>query len=256
VVISLINNKGGVAKTTSSVNLSAALAAKGHQTLLIDLDSQCSASLSLGLTRDQLAPSSADMLLTGTPITEAIRTDVAQGLDLLPASIELASTDLALSTIAGREEQLRRAIEPVRSRYEYIITDCPPSLSLLSVNAILASDYLVIPVTPHYLALEGLSSLLENVEAIRAGMNTAAAVLGILLCMVDYRARVTREIVERIRDAYGDMVFTTEIRTNTRLAEAPSHGLSIFSYDNTSTGAHAYRALADEVEQRTSKRAI
>jgi chromosome partitioning protein len=255
-ILALINSKGGVAKTTSAVNLAAGLASLGHATLLVDLDSQCSASLSLGITREDLLPSSANVLLDGMPIRQAIRPTSIDSLSLLTASIELANADLALSQLRGREEQLKAALTPIRNDFRYIILDCPPSLSLLPINALIASDAFIVPVVPQYLALEGLLNLLETVETIRQNMNARSVLLGLLLTLVDYRAKVTTDIIERIRKAYGKQVFDTEIRVNIRLAEAPSFGESIFDYDSSSTGAHAYRALALEVVKRAKSKHI
>jgi chromosome partitioning protein len=255
-ILALINSKGGVAKTTSAVNLAAGLASLGHPTLLVDLDSQCSAALSLGVTREDLLPSSANVLLDGMPIRQAIRPTAIDSLSLLTASIELANADLALSQLRGREERLKAALAPIRNDYRYIILDCPPSLSLLPINALIASDAFIVPVVPQYLALEGLLNLLETVETIRQNMNARSLLLGLLLTLVDYRAKVTADIIERIRKAYGKQVFETEIRVNIRLAEAPSFGESIFDYDRSSTGAHAYRSLALEVVKRAKSKHI
>lgn len=252
-ILALINNKGGVAKTTTAINLAAGLARRDRRVLLVDLDSQGSASLSLGVTRAALAPSSAEVLLDGLPVRQAIRPTAVAGLDLLTGTMALANADLRLADAASRERRLEAALEPVRQAYPFIVIDCPPSLSLLPVNALIAADAFLVPVTPHYLALEGLVNLMEAVERVRQGMHAGAALLGLVLTMVDYRLRVTREIVDLIRGHYRDQVFRTEIGVNVRLAEAPSFGQSIFAYDPTSTGADAYRRLTLEVQQRCRK---
>ena len=252
-IISLINNKGGVGKTTTAVNLAAGLVGKNRRILLIDLDSQGSASLSLGIARQDLSPSSSDVLLNRVPIQTVIRKTAIKGLDLLTGSMDLANADLSLSDVNGREKQLRSAIEPIRNDYDFIIMDCPPSLSLLPINALVATDAYIIPVTPQYLALEGLANLMDVVEKIRQGIGTTAILLGIVLTLVDYRVRATKEIIDMLRGHYDRQIFKTEIRVNVRLSEAPSFGKTIFDYDKTSTGAESYRNLAIEVTQRCQK---
>lgn len=252
-IIALVNNKGGVGKTTSAVNLAAGLVAAGRRVLLADLDAQGSASLSLGLTRADLSPGSAEVILDGHPIREAIRPTSVKGLDILPGSMALASADLVLSAVTGREVVLKDALTPIRGDYDFTVLDCPPSLGLLTVNALTAADFFIIPVTPDYLSLEGLVNLLEAVERIKKGIGKAAGLLGILLTMADYRLNVTEEISQMIRGYYGRLVFKAEIRGNVRLKEAPSFGKTIFDYDNGSAGAEAYRQLTKEVLKRINK---
>lgn len=245
-IISLVNNKGGVAKTTTAVNLAAALAAQKKTVLLVDSDSQGSASLSLGVTRAHLAPSLSDALIEDKPIEKSVRETHIKNLALITGSMQLANADLALSDAWGRELKLKRTLEPLRKQFDYIFIDCPPSLSLLPVMALVAADEFVVPVTPHYLALEGLVNLMTAVEKLRKGMGEVAKLRGLVLTMVDRRAKVTEEIIGLIREHYQDKVFKTEIRVNVRLTEAPSFGQTIFEYDNRSHGADAYRALAKE----------
>lgn len=252
-IIALVNNKGGVGKTTSAVNLAAGLVAAGRRVLLADLDAQGSASLSLGLTRADLSPGSAEVILDGHPIREAIRPTSVKGLDILPGSMALASADLVLSAVAGREVVLKDALTPIRGDYDFTVLDCPPSLGLLTVNALTAADFFIVPVTPDYLSLEGLVNLLDAVERIKKGIGKAAGLLGILLTLADYRLNVTEEIGRMIRGHYGRLVFKTEIRGNVRLKEAPSFGKTIFEYDNGSAGAEAYRQLTKEVLKRINK---
>ena len=252
-IIALVNNKGGVGKTTSAVNLSAGLVAERRRVLLVDLDAQGSAGLSLGLSRADLSPGVAEVILDGHPIREAIRPSSVKGLDILPGSMTLASADLSLSDVVGREVVLKAALGPILGDYGVIVLDCPPSLGLLTVNALTAADFFIVPVTPDYLALEGLVNLMDAVEKIRAGIGKAADLMGILLTAADYRLNVTEEIGRMIRGYYGRHVFKTEIRGNVRLKEAPSFGKSIFDYDNGSSGAEAYRELTKEVIQRIRK---
>ena len=252
-IIALVNNKGGVGKTTSAVNLAAGLVAERRRVLLVDLDAQGSACLSLGLVRADLTPGVAEVVLEGLPIREAIRPSSIKGLDILPGSMALASADLALSIVTGREVVLKAALGPVLGDYDFAVLDCPPSLGLLTVNALTAADFFLVPVPPDYLSLEGLVNLMDAVKKIKAGIGKAADLLGILLTLADYRLNVTEEIGRMIRGYYGRLVFKTEIRGNVRLKEAPSFGKSIFDYDKGSTGAEAYRQLTKEVLQRIKK---
>jgi len=253
-IVAVVNNKGGVGKTTSAVNLSAGIAAGKKKVLLVDLDAQGSASLSLGLTRGDLSPGSAEVILEGLPIREAIRPSSVKGLDVLPGSMALASADLALSVVAGREVVLKNVLKPILNDYDFAVLDCPPSLGLLTVNALTAADFFIIPLTPDYLSLEGLVNFMDAVEKIRAGIGgKVAAPLGILLTLADYRLNATKEIGQMIRGFHGRLVFKTEIRVNVKLKEAPSFGKSIFDYDKGSAGAEAYRQLTKEVLQRINK---
>jgi len=253
-IIALVNNKGGVGKTTSAVSLAAGLVAAGkRRVLLADLDAQGSAGLSLGLSRADLSPGVAEVILDGHLIREAIRPSSVKGLDILPGSMTLASADLALSVVKGREVVLKAALTPILGDYDFTVLDCPPSLGLLTVNALTAADFFLVPVTPDYLSLEGLVNLMDAVERIKAGIGRAADLLGILLTLADYRLNVTEEIGRMIRGYYGRLVFKTEIRGNVRLKEAPSFGKTIFDYDKGSAGAEAYQELTKEVLQRISK---
>lgn len=252
-ILAVINNKGGTGKTTTAVNLAAALAMKGRRTLLVDLDSQASASLSMGIERAAFAPSIAEAILDGTPLKPAIRKTAVEGLDLVTGSPVLANADLVLADLAGRERRLKDAVETVREDYDQIVLDCPPSLSMLSVNAMVAADAYIIPTPPEYLALEGLVGLLDAVRQIHAGIGDKCHLMGILLTKVDRRRRVTEEIIQVIRRHYGDQVFRTEVGVDVRLVEAPSFGKSIFEYDRRSTGAEAYARLAGEITRRGSK---
>ncbi len=252
-ILAVINNKGGTGKTTTSVNLAAALAIKGRRALLIDLDSQASASLSLGIARPGFTPSIADVILEGRGLAAVIRKTGAEGLDLITGSPDLADADLQLAKMSGRESRLKDAIAPIRAGYDFIILDCPPSLGLLAVNSMVAADAFIVPTPPEYLALEGLVGLLDAVQRIHEGIGDACRLAGILLTKVDHRRKVTEEIIQVIRGHYKDQVFRTEIRVDVRLIEAPSFGQTIFQYDRGSAGAEAYRQLADEIIRRKGR---
>lgn len=250
VTVALVNNKGGVGKTTTTVSLAAEFARGGRKVLLVDLDGQGSASRSLGLERKDLHPGVAEAMLEDLPVSEAIKTSYVPKLDILAGSMKLVSTDVFLADVENREFVLRTTLEPAYSDYDFIFMDCPTSLGLLTINALTSADYIILPVTPDYLGFEGLVNLMEAVEKTREGIGEAAELLGILITMADYRVRVTRETGDMIRDRFGRFVFNTEIRVNVRLREAPSYGKSIFDYDGRSHGAEAYTRLAREVVNR------
>lgn len=249
-ILALVNNKGGVAKTTTAVNLAAALARMGRKTLVVDLDAQGSASLSLGVTRQDLEPCSAQALLGERPISKLIRKTSTADIDVVTGSMALANADLQLADERGREQKLRRLLLPVCDGYDFILLDCPPSLGLVAINALTACDGFLVPVTPQYLALEGLVNLMGAVDRLRAGTGVEARLLGVVVTMADYRNKATSEIVGMLREHYGADICGTEIRTNVRLSEAPSHGKHIFDYDAESSGAAAYAMLAREVVGR------
>ena len=245
-IVAVISKKGGVGKTTSAVSLSSALAARGRKVLLIDLDPQASSSLSLGIPRSGLAPSVADVLLSGMPAIEAIRRDVEPGLDLLTSSTDLLDADYSLASLRRREQVLRDKLEPVADSYDYVLIDCAPALTTLPANAIVASDVFLIPTTAQFLSTEGVANLVRRAERVADRNQSKSRLFGILLTMVDYRTRATREHVDSLRACFGDQVFAIEIRVNVRLSEAPEAGHSIFCHDPKSTGAKAYNLLADE----------
>jgi chromosome partitioning protein len=246
-ILALISRKGGVGKTTTAVNLSAALARRGRQVLLVDLDNQASASVSLGVERPALAPSSADVLLRGMQARQAVRQTTIPGLDLITASIDLVHADAELARLRNPETRLRAALAPLASSYDLITLDCPSSLTLLPVNALVASDAFLVPVATQFLAAAGIQNLIASAQRVAWDAGVRTRPLGVLLTMVDYRTRSTRETVDQIRGELGNLVFAIEIRINTRLAEAPRAGQSIFQFDPGATGAAAYNLLAEEL---------
>lgn len=247
VVLALVSKKGGVGKTTTAVTLAAALAREGRKVLLIDLDSQASASLSIGLSRDQFSPGAADVLLGELPLAEAIHSTSTPGLHVVPASADLISADFELGGFRHKEVRLVRRLEPVRDDYDFVFLDCAPSLSLLAVNALVAADGFIVPAAPQYLAIQGLENLLDGVDRLTARVGRRTPLVGVLLTMVDYRLRATRDNVDEVRRRLGRQVFAVEIRINVRLAEAPASGEPIFDYAPEATGARAYELLTEEL---------
>ena len=248
-VLAVLNNKGGVGKTTASVNLAAAMATPKRRVLLIDLDSQASASLWCGVPRTQLLPSSAECLLHDYPVAKAVRPTKSRNLDLVTGSTELANADLALCDVVGRELALKNALQPVRQRYDLILLDCPPSLSLIGVNALMASDALIVPVTPQFLAVEGLVSLLAAVDQVRTRLGSRVKLLGVLLMCVR-GGHSAAEATGRLRAQHRDRVFHTEILESSSLEEAPARGKTIFQCAPRSRSAAAFRRLSGEVLER------
>lgn len=250
-ITALISRKGGVGKTTTAVSLSAALASQGWRVLLVDLDSQASASFCLGVDRASLAPSVADVLLGGMRAGEAVRKTGVPGLHLITASVDLQRAEAELSVFRGKEVRLKGALAPIAREYDFIFLDCPPSLSVLPVNAVVAAGAFIVPVVPQFLAVTGLRNLINAAERTAWDNGSRVQPLGLLLTMVDYRIKSTRRTVDELRAEHGGLVFAMEIRINTRLAEAPAVGQTIFQYDPQATGAHAYRLLAEEFLLRT-----
>jgi chromosome partitioning protein len=243
-VIALANQKGGVAKTTSAVNLGAALREHGLAVLIVDMDPQANLSMSQGIDVERLEKSMYDVLVHRTPIDEIIQT---REFDVAVSAIDLAGAEMALSAMIGRERALQRALESVRERYDFILIDTPPSLGLLTINAFTAADSVMVPVQCEYLSLRGLLQLERTLEMIRENLNPNVEIRGILATMYDPRTGLSRDSVEVLRENFGPLVFATVINKTVKFAEAPVKGASLLKYQPTGKGAEAYRALAREV---------
>jgi chromosome partitioning protein len=243
-VIALANQKGGVAKTTTTLNLGVALAEHGKRVLVVDLDPQSNLTMSQGIDPDDLDRSMFDVLVQKVPIEDVI---VSREVDIAVSSIDLAGAELALSAMIGRERALQKALLPVRGDYDYVLIDTPPSLGLLTINALTASDGVIVPVQCEYLSLRGLIQLENTLAMIRDNLNPDVRIRGILPTMFDARTLHSREAVEILQENFGDLVFGTRIRKTVRYAEAPVKGTSVLKYDSGGTAAKAYRDLAGEV---------
>ena len=246
-IYALVNQKGGVGKTTTAVNLGAYIAAKGKRVLLIDLDPQANATSSLGIDKSKVPVSTYDTLINNTPLSKLIQLTKRVRLDLAPSSPSLSGAEVELVAIEGRERQLKRALEEVSTKYDYILIDCPPSLGLLTVNALVAAQGVIVPVQCEYLALEGLTRLIYTLGLVRKSLNPKLTIRGLVMTMFDGRARLAQQVVGEVRQHFADRVFRTVIPRSVRLSEAPSYGEPILSYAPASAGGAAYDQLAEEL---------
>ncbi len=246
-IIAVANQKGGVGKTTTVINLAAYLADSGKRVLAVDIDPQGNTTTGLGIEKQTVDVSIYDVILDGQPLMEALMPTDVVGLHLVPATMDLAGAEVDLSQVSHREMRLKESLRPIKDRYDYIFIDCPPSLGLLTVNALCAADRVMIPIQCEFFALEGLSQLLSTIDLVKSRLNPSLALEGILLTMFDGRTNLATQVAEEVRQHFTTQVYTAVIPRTVRLSEAPSHGLPIMRYDPKSRGAEGYRALAQEV---------
>jgi chromosome partitioning protein len=248
-VYAIANQKGGVGKTTTAVNVSACIAEAGYRTLLVDVDPQANATVGLGVARTS-APGLYEVLAGVARIDDAVTRTSIEGLELVPAGAGLAGANIELPRIAGFEQRLRECLEPVRERYRFVILDCPPSLGPLTVSALVAADRVIVPVQTEYFALEGLAGLLDTLALVQRELNPRLTIAGMILTMHDGRTRLGRDVEREVREHFPELVFSTVIPRNVRVGEAPSYGLPVTHHDPNSAGAEAYFELAKEVAAR------
>ncbi len=254
-IIAFSNQKGGVGKTTTCVNLSAYLAEKGYKCLVVDLDPQGNATSGLGFAKSEVKNSVYNVMIDDMPIEDAVVKTCVDGLDILPSNIDLAGAEVELVYVKDREHVLRRVLEKARASYDFITIDCPPSLGLLTINALASADTVIIPIQSEYYALEGLSQLMNTIKLVVKHLNPSLKIEGVVLTMNDNRAIISRQISSEIKKFFGKRVFETAIPRNIRLAEAPSHGVPIMLHDTKCSGAKAYLALTEEfLERQPSKK--
>ena len=249
-IVCVANQKGGVAKTTTSVNLGAGLALRGHRVLIVDVDPQSNATTGVGIDHRTAERSTYDLLIGAASLEEVVRPTAIKGLDCAPSSLDLAGAEIELAGAMARERKLAEALEGAGERYDLILLDCPPSLGLLTINALAAAQDLIVPVQCEYYALEGLGQLLATAERVRRSLNGDLRIVGFLLTMYDARTKLSAQVAEEVRSHFGRAVFETVVPRSVRLSEAPSFGEPVVTLDPSSRGAISYRLLAAEVEQR------
>ncbi len=252
-IIAIANQKGGVGKTTTSISLSACLADKGMKVLVVDLDPQANLTSGFGIDKGNLEYTVYDLLIGKVGVEQVIQKNVLDNLDVIPSNLDLAGAEVELMSVVGKEFILRNAFEPIKDNYDYIIIDCPPSLSTLTVNAMTASTAVLVTIQCEYYALEGLSQLIQTVELVKERLNPEVYIAGVVLTMYDARTNLSLQVAENVRDNLEQTVYETVIPRNIRLAEAPSYGLPINKYDPRSAGAESYEQLADEVIRRINR---
>ncbi|HIU00294.1 MAG: ParA family protein [Anaerovoracaceae bacterium] len=245
--IAIFNQKGGVGKTTTNINLAACLAMKGKKTLIIDIDPQGNTTSGVGISKKDLELTTHELLIEDDyHPEEAILPTGTKNLDIIPASVQLAGAEVELIKLAGRDKRLKRAIELLKPKYDYIFIDCPPSLGLLTINSLTAVDSVLIPIQCEFYALEGVSQLMSTIDIVRKNTNPDLEIQGVILSMFDGRTNLSIQVVEEVKKYFKEKVYTTVIPRNVRLAEAPSHGMPVIQYDPKSAGARAYMEFADE----------
>jgi chromosome partitioning protein len=250
VVVAIANQKGGVGKSTTAINIGAALAGQGERVLIVDVDPQANATSGLGIERDDVVHSVYEVLMAGTPIEDAIEATKVKDLFLLPSSIDLAGAEIELVAQLSRERRLAMALDGVPEQYDTVFIDCPPSLGLITVNALSAAHEVLIPIQCEYYALEGLSQLLRNIQLIQKNLNPRLKIEGVVLTMFDRRTTLASQVADQVREHFGKTAYETVIPRTVRLAEAPSYGEPIESFDRRSRAAVAYRELAEEFRRR------